>query len=218
MEATQAGRTAMRTDRDIVAQRMTGGPEDVQDAYRLGAGRDVSDRFSDPAKASGAARSMLEDRNMQARLQSLLGQDRLDALNVALRREVDMTNVERNVSPRAGSQTARLFAGGDDMGRDVAGPVMAGIRQALGGHPLQGAMTVGNDLLVRRLGQGINPATADALANRLFVTDPTGRQQVTDALRTRLLQDQIRRERAQALTLPVVRALSQTAGGRAASN
>jgi hypothetical protein len=218
MEATRAGQTALRTNRDIVAQRAGQGPPDVQDAYRLGVGRDYADRVSDPARASGAARTMLEDRQMQARLGSVLGEERLAALNAALRRETDMTAVERAVSPRAGSQTARLTAGGDDMGHDVAGPVMTGIRQALGGHPLQGAMTVGNDILVRRLGQGINPATADALANRLFVTDQVGRQRVTDALRNRLMQDQIRAEQVRALTLPVVRALSQTAGGRAASN
>ena len=215
MEATQAGRTALRADRDIVAQRATQGPPDVQEAYRLGAGRDFSERVRDPARASGAARQMLEDDTMQRRLASLLGQERLDALNAVLRRETAMTNVDRAVSPRAGSQTARLTAGGADMGTDVAGPVMTGIRQALSGNIPGGVMTVANDVLMRRLGQGINPATADALANRLFVTDPTGRQQVTAALRNRLLMDALRAEQARQMTLPVVRSLSQTAGGYA---
>lgn len=216
MEATQAGQTALRTNRDIVAQRATGGPPDVQEAYRLGVGRDYADRVSDPARASGAARVMLEDRQMQARLGSVLGQDRLDALNAALQRETEMTAVERAVSPRAGSQTARLMAGGTDMGTDVAGPILTGIRQAVSGHPIQGAGTVLNDILMRRLGQGINPETADALANRLFVTDPAGRQRVTDALRNRLMEDEVRAAQVRALTHPVIRALAATAGGRAA--
>lgn len=215
MEATQAGQTALRTNRDIVAQRAVSGPPDVQDAYRLGVGRDYADRVSDPARASGAARAMLEDRQMQARLGSVLGQDRLDALNAALRRETEMTAVERSISPRAGSQTARLMAGGTDMGTDVAGPVLAGIRQAIAGHPLQGLGTVANDVITRRFGQGINPATADALANRLFVTDQVGRQRVTDALRNRLLQDQVRTAQVRSMTDPVLRALSATAGWRA---
>jgi len=217
MEATQAGQTALRTNRDIVAQRAGSGPPDVQEAYRLGVGRDFADRVSDPARASGAARTMLEDQQMQARLGSVLGQDRLDALNAVLRRETEMTAVERAISPRAGSQTARLTAGGTDMGTDVAGPILTGIRQALSGHPLQGAGTVANDLFMRRLGQGINPATSDALANRLFVTDQPGRQRVTDALRNRLLQDQLQKEQIQRFTTPVIRALGATAGSRAAN-
>lgn len=217
LDAIQAGQTAFRTNRDVVADRMTR-PADEQAAYRLGAGRDFSDRMSDPARASGAARSMLEDRQMQARLGSILNQDQLDALNAALRRETDMTAVERAVSPRAGSQTARLMAGGDDMSRDVAGPILTGIRQAVSGHPLQGLGTVANDVITRRLGQGINPATADALANRLFVTDPAGRQRVTDALRNRLMVDEARQAQVRAMTYPVIRALGATAGGRAAQD
>jgi hypothetical protein len=214
LDAIKAGETAFRQNRDVVADRMTRSA-DERAAYRLGAGRDFSGRVSDPASASGVARKMLEDSTMQARLRSMLDAQQLEDLNAVLRRETEMTAVERAISPRAGSQTARLMAGGDDMGRDVAGPVITGIRQAVSGHPLQGAGTVANDWLVRRLGQGINPATADALANRLFVTDPTGRQRVTDALRNRLLQDALRAEQVRALTVPVIRSLGATAGGRA---
>jgi hypothetical protein len=212
MEATQAGRTALRTDRDIVAQRATSGPPDVQAAYRLGAGRDVTDRTSDPALASGQIRKMLEDDQMQRRLESILGPEGLDRFNTVLRRETGYTDVERNVSPRAGSQTARLTAGGEDMATDVAGPVVSGVLQTLGGHPLAGARTVMQDWLQRRIGQGINPATADALANRLFTTDQAGNQRVTEALRNRLLQDQLRTELASRFTRPVIGALAETGG------
>jgi len=215
MEATQAGRTALRTDRDIVAGRMERGQPDVQDAYRLGAGRDFADRVSDPARASGAARVMLEDGQMQARLRSILTPENYTKLNEALQRETKMTAVERAVSPRAGAQTARLLAGGSDMGTDPVGPWLQAVRQLVGGHPLQAAGTAGGDLY-RRVGQGINATTADALANRLFTTEPTARAQIADALRNRLLMDLAARQRAQATMAPIVTGLGATAGSRVA--
>jgi len=217
MEATQAGKAAFRTDRDRVAEAMDPSrPPDVRDAYRLGAGRNFSDKVSDPASASGAARDFLEDDTMQRRLGSILSPEERTALNETLRREVDYTDVERNVGPRAGSQTHRLGAGGEDMGIDPSGPAMQAIRLALSGHPFQGAIQGGQNMFVRRFGQGMTPATADALANRLFVTNPDARQRVTDALRNRLLMDEQRRAQIGQYVRPAVRALSQTAGGRAA--
>jgi hypothetical protein len=212
MEATTAGRTALRTDRDVVAQRMQNAQPDVQDAYRLGAGRDFADRMSDPATASGAARKLLEDQQMQARLQSILPPDQFDALNTALNRETQMTAVERAVSPRAGSQTARLQAGGTDMQNDLMGPWLQAFRQVTMGHPMQAAGTVGTDVW-RRFGQGMNSATSDALANKLFATDPVARQRVTDALRDRLTQDAAATERARAILRPAIRGVAATAGG-----
>jgi hypothetical protein len=214
MEATQAGQQALRANRDVVAQRAAQGPPDVQDAYRLGAGRAFSDRVSDPARASGAARQMLEDGQMQSRLGSILGPTGLERLNAGLRQEVDMTAVERSVSPRAGSQTARLLAGGSDMGKDVAGPWLTAARQVLSGHPVEGAFTVGGDLY-RRIGQGINASTADEMANRLFTTDPQARAEVVAALRNRLLGDEQSTAQARAVIRPVVRGVARSAGGRA---
>ncbi len=70
---------------------------------------------------------------MQARLASLLGPEDLATLNDTLRREVQMTAVERAVGPRSGSQTGRLAAGGADMAGGVPGPIMTAISQVLGG-------------------------------------------------------------------------------------
>jgi hypothetical protein len=213
MEATEAGKKAMRTDRDVVARRATTGPEDVRDAYRLGAGRDVSDSFSDPAKAAGRARLLLEDTNMQHRLRSLLSPDEFAAFNDVLRREWAMANnVERQVSPKAGSQSMRLLAGGADMEAGVPGPVATGIAQALGGHPIQGGMTIGRDYLVRRVGQGINPAMSDALANRLFNTDPATRAELYQSLRNRLLTDKAAAEKVRRFVSPVIQGISEQSG------
>ena len=207
MEATQAGRAAMKTDRDIVARRMEDAP-DVQDAYRLGAGRGVADRFSDPARASGNARLLLENHDMQARLGSLLSPEELAAFNDALRRETAMTAVERQVGPRSGSQTKRLLAGGEDMA-DGAGPLLSTMNLALSEHPIR---AVARDYLIRRLGQGINPTISDALANRLFVTDPAERAMIYSQLQNRLLTDQARAERARRIIGPVLQGVAQQAG------
>ncbi|HKP26533.1 MAG TPA: hypothetical protein VJV39_21875 [Dongiaceae bacterium] len=215
LDAIKAGETAFRTNRDVVADRMTRSA-DEQEAYRLGAGRDFSDRVSDPARASGAARKMLEDHQMQARLNSLLQDEVLGKFNDALRRETQMTAVERAVSPRANSQTARITAGGADMATDPSGPLMTAFRQVISGHPWQAAGTAGQDLY--RRGQGINPATADALANRLFEVEPAARQRVTEALVNRLLQDHVATERARMIVRPVLSGLSRTAGGYVAQD
>jgi hypothetical protein len=207
LDAIKAGESAFTTNRDIVADRMTR-PPDEQSAYQMGAGRGFANRVSDPASASGQARRLLEDNQMQARLASILGPEDLATLNDTLRREVQMTAVERAVGPRAGSQTARLTAGGKDLGDDLPGPVMQGLTQVLSGHPVAGAMTAGRDILVRRLGQGINPATSDALANRLFNTDPAERAAIYGSLRNRLLTDQAAAERARRIIEPVIRGVS----------
>lgn len=203
MEATAAGRTALRTDRDVVSARMANAAPDVQDAYRLGAGRDFADRVSDPARAPGAARLMLEDGQMQARLAAILPPDQLAALNAGLRREVDMTAVERAVSPRANSQTGRLLAGVDDMSKPPLGPWATAALQLVSGHPIDATRTVASDQW-RRFGQGISPATSDALANRLFTVAPRERAAVVQSLRNRLMTDQIQTEIARARLRPVL--------------
>ena len=215
IEAVEGGRKALRTEPSIVQQRMASPAEGVPEAYRLGAGRDYHTRVADPRTAGGSARTLLENKEMQERLAHLLNEDQLTALNNALHRERGYVDVERAVSPRAGSQTGRLTAAGEDMATDPAGPLVTAAQQVMSGGGLvrtaTGAVLSG---LNRRM-QGINPATSDALANRLFVSDQAGRQRVTDALRNRLLQDELRRQAAAGYVLPVVRALSQTAGGRA---
>jgi len=214
MEATQAGRTAFRTDRDIVAQRMRQGSPDVQEAYRLGAGRDFADRVSDPARASGTARLLAEDRQMQQRLDSLLPADRRAALQATLERERDMTAVERAVGPRANSQTGRILAGREDMATDQAGPWAMAINQLYSGQPIRAAMTVGGDV-ARRVGQGVTSNISDALANRLFVTDPAARQKVLEAMIARRAMDQRRAAAAARVIQPLVGGIATTSGGYA---
>lgn len=212
MEATDAGRKAFRTDPDAVAGRMQA-PPDVQDAYRLGAGRAFADAVTDPGTASGKARLFLENGQMQQRLASILPPDELARLNAGLRQEVDMTAVERAVGPRAGSQTGRLMAGMEDMQNAPLGPWATAAAQLVSGHPISATRTVAADQW-RRVGQGINPATSNALAPRLFDTSPATRGSVIEAVRNRLLDDAIRAEQMRARMQPAMRSFGIAAGHR----
>lgn len=172
MQAMDEGQRALRMNRDAVATvagRQTGGNEDF---FRLGAGRAITDMTSDPARAPGAARRLVEDRQMQARLEAIQPDAaRRNALIEALNREVQTATVDRAVSPRAGSQTGRLAAGADDMAIDPPGGVLMGMLQA-GTQGGAGGMAARAGMGLYRRTQGINPSTADALAGRLFNMDP----------------------------------------------
>jgi hypothetical protein len=214
LDAIEEGRTAFRTDRDVVAERMATAPADVQDAYRLGAGRDFADRVSDPSTAANQARVILENHQNQARLNSLLAPDVRDALNTTLRREVDMKAVENAVSPRAGSQTGRLGAGAEDMANDPIAGAALGVLDATsrGGWTAAAAHALRS---AAKRGQGINPATSDALANRLFTVDPVQRAVIITQLRNRLMQDGASAAEAQRIMRPVLRGLGTAAGMQA---
>lgn len=171
LDALAQGRRALTTDRDVVAgitQRLS---DSDRDFFRVGVGRAVSDMAGDPARAATAARRLLEDRNMQARLDAAIPDPAQRAqFRAALEREVDMAAVERAVSPRAGSQTARLQAGQEDMGQDPPGGLVMALLNAGERGGVGGATARGLSVLYRR-GQGINSSTADALAQRLLSAD-----------------------------------------------
>lgn len=186
MDALSAGRTAFRTDRDTVANRMrdTVAP-DVRDAYRLGAGRNFSDMTSDPATVSGKIRDLVEDRTMQARLASILDDETRNQFERGLRREHEMSAVEAAVNPRANSHTARLIAAGEDM-KTETGPLAAAFGQFASGHPAIAAKTAIADLWRRGVG-GINSKTSDALADALFSTDPYKRSATIERVRAQMI-------------------------------
>jgi len=189
MDAVQRGRQAFRTDRDRVAETADRLSENDADFMRVGAGRAFSDMTSDPARAPGAARRLLEDRQMQARLRTLLPDEaRREALVAALQREVSQAQVDRAVSPRAGSQTARLLAAGDDMGVDPPGGTLMAMLDAGSRGGLTGMLSRAGTSIYRR-GQGINPSTADALAERLFNLDPAANTATLERLTGRAFRD-----------------------------
>lgn len=170
LDAIDRGRRGLTQDRDVVAAT-TGrlSPAD-QPFYQLGMGRAVSDKFSDPARAVGNARRLLEDQGMQTRLASAVPDTaQRQALNDALQREVDMAAVNRVISPRAGSPTARNLAGQEDVGTGGHVVSEALLGAARGG--ITGGIARGFNAL-RQRGQGLRPDVGEALARKLFTTDP----------------------------------------------
>ena len=171
MDAMAQGQSALRINPDIVTQiaaRMS--PSDLE-FFRLGVGRAITDRTSKPATALGAAGDLLENRQMQRRLEAAIPDPAQRAqFASALQREVDMGAVERAVSPRAGSQTARIQAGMDDMGTDPPGGALMTMLNATRQGGVMGGLSQGMLGAYRRT-QGINSNTADSLAARLLSSD-----------------------------------------------
>jgi hypothetical protein len=187
LDAVARGRQALTTDPDVVrgiAARLS--PGDLQ-FFQLGVGRAITDSAADPARAATAARRLVEDRNMQRRLEAAIPDPAQRAqFTAALQREVEMSAVERAVSPRAGSQTARLQAGQEDMGVDPPGGMLAAL---LMGHTGT-AIGQGISALYRRT-QGINSSTADALAQRLLTANPDANAETIRRLLAQRSRDQI---------------------------
>jgi hypothetical protein len=191
LDALARGRQAMTMDPDTVAKITQNLSENDREFFRLGVGRAVADATSDPARAAGYARRLLEDRQMQARLQSAIPDAAQRAqFSAALEREINMAAVERAVSPRSGSQTARLQAGADDMAQDPYGGTMIALLNAAQRGGVSGAVASGLGNLYRR-GQGITPATSDALARALFTTAPETNTATLNRLMQRREVDQM---------------------------
>lgn len=185
MGALAQGQQALRANPDILRATVGRMSPSDRDFFRLGVGRAITDMAADPARAATAARRLLEDRTMQARLQAAIPDPaQRAAFMAAMAREVEMSAVERAVSPRAGSQTARLLAGQEDMGVDAPGGMLASL---LMGHT-RGAITEGLSALYRRT-QGINGSTADALSRRLLSADPAANQATVQQLLARRTND-----------------------------
>ena len=151
---------------------------------------------------------------MRARLETLLpDQAQRDGLVAALQREMRTASTNAAISPRAGSQTARLQAGMDDMATDPNGPLVMSLLNAARGGGVTGAVSQGLSTLYRR-GQGINSSTADSLAARLMSMDPAQNA----ATATRLTERQ-QRELAKAGTRQEMMArLLRGVGGAAAQD
>lgn len=212
LDAVGRGRNALTMDRDTLQQTFSALPPGDQEFFRLGMGRAVADSASDPATASGKARRFLEDRQMQARLDTAIPDPaQREAFTAALQREVDMAATNRAVSPRAGSQTGRLQAGMDDMGADPPGGFLMRMLDAGQRGGITGAASHGLQALYRR-GQGINSSTADALAQRLFSTDPAAMQSTVQGLQARRTADLSQTEIRQALANRLLLGVGGTAG------
>lgn len=212
LDALAQGQQALRVNPDQVAAIVRNlAPGDV-DFFRLGVGRAITDLARDPATAAGAARRLLEDRNMQRRLAAAIPDPAERALFAsAMQREVEMAAVERAVSPRGGSQTGRLRSGADDMEVDAPGGVLLSMLNSARNGGVTGAVSQGLLNIYRRT-QGINSNTADALAQRLLSTDQAANEATLQALARRRQQDMATALQRSGAAARVNRALGATAG------
>jgi len=204
MDAVSRGRAAFSSDRDITAQASGRIAEGDRPFFELGAGRAVADMTSDPARALGRARTLIEDRQMQARLATALPEDqRRDFLIRALRREVDMGKSNRLLDPFAGSPTHPLGEMAKDLASDPADGLMA--RMLLAGHsggPTGMVARLATD--ISRRGQGINSDVADVLARHLYNPSQDAMTSTINGLRQRQVMDALAQEKAAMLRQKLV--------------
>jgi hypothetical protein len=126
---------------------------------------------------------------MQARLALVIPDD--TARNGFINRLIEESNfvkTERAVSPSAGSQTARLLAGADDMMIDPGGGTLQAAASAATGNFGPALRNVASSIY--RRSQGINNSTSDYLAGRLFSDDPAEKQALVQALLRRRAEDE----------------------------
>lgn len=208
MEAMRMGQGALRLNPDVVSAqvRRIGSSSDM-DAARVGLGRAITDETRNPATAVGAARRLTEDRNHLRRLEMLVPDNaQRNALLDALRREDAMGQVEQAVSPRAGSQTARLLAGAEDMAVDPPGGMLASLLMGhFGTAARQGVQHVS------RLSQGINSNTADQLARVLLSTDQAANAATVQRLMRQAQTDQMTAQQRAALAAALMQSLGASA-------
>ena len=88
-----------------------------------------------------------------------------------------MASVDSAINPRAGSHSQRLKMSEDDAAIDPPGGLVAAL---LMGRPMEAARQ-GVQSVTRRA-QGISNSTADALASRLYTTDPAEISAITQRL------------------------------------
>ena len=189
MDAIRLGRDALSMDRDDLTKALKKYSANDMDFVRIGLGREITDQTSDPSRAPNFLRRLFEDRQMQARLALVIPDD--TARNGFINRLIEESNfvkTERAVSPSAGSQTARLLAGADDMMIDPGGGTLQAAASAATGNFGPALRNVASSIY--RRSQGINNSTSDYLAGRLFSDDPAEKQALVQALLRRRAEDE----------------------------
>lgn len=178
MDAIAMGRKIVTADRDVVARQLADMSPSEREFFRVGIARALTDRTTDPARVNTFVRRMVEDRSLAGKLQAAFDSPaEYQQFVNSLRTEMTMGATNQAISPRAGSQTARLLQGNADMGNAPAGGVVSDMLHigARGGRP---TLEMARRLYER--GQVGSPAMAESLGQRMLTPD---RQVIADALR-----------------------------------
>lgn len=168
MDAINLGRKIVSGDRDTVARALEGVNESNRDFFRLGVARALTDRTTDPSAAGNFVRRMMEDRNLSGKIRSVFDSpEDYEQFVRSMQAELLMRDTNRAISPRAGSQTARLLAGMDDVDQSGGGLAMDLLQLgARGGKPTWEMAS----RMVGRAKQG-SVDTAEQIGQRLFTPD-----------------------------------------------
>jgi len=212
LDALGQGQQALKLNRDVVQSIVQRLPEGDREFFRLGVGRAITDAASNPKNVRRVAADLLNDRQMQARLEAAIPDPaQRAAFRSALEQEVQMAATNQAISPRAGSHTHRLDAGAEDMADAPPGGWLIGLLEATQRNGVVGAAAKGVMGLYRRT-EGINPATASALTNRLLSTDPADQLAMLQALRARRDNDLLAAARGRAAAVPLLQGIGAGVG------
>jgi hypothetical protein len=169
MDAIAMGRKIVTADRDVVARQLADMSPTEREFFRIGIARALTDRTTDPSHAGGFVRRLVEDRNLAGKVRSAFDNPKEYQQFVnSMRAELTMRDTNRVVSPRAGSQTARLLQSSDDMANGPAGGIVSELLQvgAHGGRP-----TIAAAQRLYQRGQVGTPAMAEAIGSQMLTPD-----------------------------------------------
>lgn len=172
----ELGRKIVTADRDSVAKILSNIPPEKREFYRMGVARVLTDRTSDPTSAGSFVRRMVEDKNFATKLGGLFDRpEDYQKFVKLMQSELTMRETNRAVSPRAGSQTARVLAEHGEAAPG-SGSVMQDVLHtgARGGRPTVAVLS-----RMYERGQAGSPQMAGELGQRLFATN---RQAIATAL------------------------------------
>lgn len=175
MDAANRGRKIFSMkDSEIVAMAVEARAKPGEaDAFRLGVAQAVRDQIaSAPHGADAIKRIFGSPKKEEALREAFPSPQAFAEFKALMEREAKMYKNAQFVSPRTGSQTQLRDADAGDFGSmatDAAGALLMGA--AIPGRTTRGAVgQIATDLAAR--GRGISPGVGDALAGRLFNSDP----------------------------------------------
>lgn len=172
LNALRSGREFLKSDPEQIALAVKNMSTAERWAHDTGVARALKDIIDRTQDGADATRRIFGNTAMRDKIRAAIPDEKaFGQLESALNREAEMAATNRMVSPRAGSQTARLQAGMDDMKSDPVGSWIDKMSSGLHPSAAQSALNVARDFY--RRGQGINSETADKMGGALFQTNAT---------------------------------------------
>lgn len=191
-DAMALGRDIFRKDSEVTAKAIADLSDSDRQFFKAGVVRAIKDLADKAQDGADLTKRIFGSKAMRDKLRLAFDSpEEYRAFADAIKREADMFNVARDVSPKVGSQTTPRQLEGEDLADDPAltalGRLLVG---DVGGAARQSAQAVG------ARARGIRPDVAEGVVDRLFApADQTALQRLRDfqAARDAALQDRARR-------------------------